>query len=222
MSGRRSWTIGRMEAPSGSEPGAVDRAPDRVDLYWLPLGAGDNTHCVRTNGKIYEALAARWQRRERCHLYHAALVVHLDGERYAIEMGPAWGNDEEDRGVVCEGPVGMRWLGRSRFFRYEVRGWRGGVIPDADEAVDSPQRLSSDRSRAEKVLALLAELPSATWGRDELGAGEMWNSNSLVAWLLEGSGHDVEALGPPAGGRAPGWRAGLAVARRSSGVSAAR
>jgi hypothetical protein len=116
----------------------------------------------------------------------------------------------------------MRWLGRSRFFRYEVRGWRGGVIPDADEAVDSPQRLSSDRSRAEKVLALLAELPSATWGRNELGAGEMWNSNSLVAWLLEGSGHDVEALGPPAGGRAPGWRAGLAVARRSSGVSAAR
>jgi hypothetical protein len=25
-----------------------------VDLYWLPLGAGDNTHCVRTNGRIFE------------------------------------------------------------------------------------------------------------------------------------------------------------------------
>ena len=27
------------------------------------------------------------------------------------------------------------WLGRSRFFRYEVRRWRGGVIPDVSEAV---------------------------------------------------------------------------------------
>jgi hypothetical protein len=31
--------------------------PARVDLYWLPLGAGDNT-CVRTNGRIFGALMA--------------------------------------------------------------------------------------------------------------------------------------------------------------------
>jgi hypothetical protein len=22
--------------------------------YWLPLGAGDNTHCLRINGRIFE------------------------------------------------------------------------------------------------------------------------------------------------------------------------
>ena len=30
-----------------------------VDLYWLPLGAGG--HCVRVNGLVYEAVAARRQ-----------------------------------------------------------------------------------------------------------------------------------------------------------------
>jgi hypothetical protein len=185
-----------------------------VDLYWLPLGAGRNTKCVRTNGRIYEALSAAWHRRDRCALYHAALVVELDGDRYAIEMGPVWGNAEPDRGVVGEGPVGMRWLGRSRLFRYEVRCWRGGVIPDLAEAVESPRRVSDDPGRAKDVLVLAAEFPTATWGRDELGGGEMWNSNSLVAWLLARSGHDVDSLQPPSGGRAPGWEAGLAVAGR--------
>ena len=196
-------------AQVGPEP-----AKDAIDLYWLPLGAGRNTHCVRTNGRVFEALSAAWQRRERRDLYHAALVVHLDGERYVVEMGPAWGNADPERGVAGQGPVGLGWLGRSRFFRYEVRCWRGGVIPDLAEAVASPQRLSSDATRAKEVLALTAEFPTATWGRDELGTGEMWNSNSLVSWLLARSGHDVEALRPPAGGRAPGWQAGLDVARR--------
>jgi hypothetical protein len=199
--------VGRVEP----EP-----AQDAVDLYWLPLGAGRNTSCVRTNGQVFEAVSAAWQRRDRRQLYHAALVVHLDGERYVIEMGPAWGNAEAHRGVVCDGPVGLRSLGRSRFFRYEVRCWRGGVIPDLAEAVESPQRLSGDPGRAKEVLALAAEFPTATWGRDELGGGEMWNSNSLVAWLLARSGHDVDSLGPPVGGRAPGWGAGLVVAGRAS------
>jgi hypothetical protein len=189
-------------------------AQDAVDLYWMPLGAGRNTRCVRTNGRVFEAVSAARQRREPRQLYHAALVAHLDGERYVIEMGPAWGNAERDRGVVCAGPVGLRRLGRSRLFRYEVRCWRGGVIPDLAEAVESPQRLSSDATRAKEVLTLAAQCPTATWGRDELGAGEMWNSNSLVAWLLARSGHDVASIRPPLGGRAPGWHAGLVVAGR--------
>jgi hypothetical protein len=53
------------------------------------------------------------------------------------------------------------------------------------------------------------------WGRDELRAGEMWNSNSVVAWLIAQTGLDVDAIQPPVGGRAPGWNAGLVVARRS-------
>jgi hypothetical protein len=187
-----------------------------VDLYWLPLGAGDNTHCVRTNGRIFEWFAARHQHRGRCDLYHAALEVSIGLERFFIEMAPVWSTDAPDRGVVCEGPVGLRWLGRSRLFRYEVRCWRDGVIPDIAEAVDSPQRLSTDLTRAEQVLSLAPTFPTATWGRDELETGDMWNSNSLVAWLLARSGHEMDSIGPPEHGRAPGWAAGLLVAERSA------
>lgn len=183
-----------------------------IDLYWLPLGAGDNTHCVRTNGRVYEAVSATYQRRQRCDLYHAALEIRADGDRFVVEMAPVWSTDAPDRGVVAEGPVGARWLGRSRLFRYEVRRWRGGVIPDIAEAVGGAQRLSSDPDRAARVLDLVPGFPTATWGRDELGAGDMWSSNSLVAWLLVRSGHDLAAVRPPDGGRAPGWAAGLLAA----------
>ena len=36
----------------------------------------------------------------------------------------------------------------------------------------------------------------------------------MIAWLLAWAGVVAEAVRPPAGGRAPGWAAGLAVARR--------
>ncbi len=98
-------------------------------------------------------------------------------------------------------------------FRYEVRCWPGGRIPDLDHAVSSLP-LSTDRERAACVLGLTHEAPMATWGRDEQHAGEMWNSNSLISWLLARSGHDLAHVRPPAGGRAPGWKAGLAVAAR--------
>ena len=178
------------------------------------MGAGDNTHCVRTNGRIFEALSAWYEHRERNDLYHAALEIRLGSVRYTIEMTPTWGTSEPDRGVVCEGPVGLAWLGHTRLFRYEVRCWRDGFIPDISEAVDSPQRLSSNLPQAELILELAPSFPTATWGRDELGAGEMWNSNSLIAWLLARSGHDMASLEPPVHGRAPGWSAGLVVAER--------
>jgi hypothetical protein len=44
----------------------------------------------------------------------------------------------------------------------------------------------------------------------------MWNSNSLVAWLLAHSGHDMKTIRPPEHGRVPGWSAGLVVAARGS------
>lgn len=183
-----------------------------VDVYWLPLGAGD--HVVRNCGRVYEALAAAREHRDRCDLYHAAMIVHLDGGSHVIESAPAWDRAEADRGVVVEGPVGLPWLGRWKWFRYEVRRWRNGTIPDGAAAVDSPQRVSADRRRAQLVLDLAPDFPPGTWGRDELGTGEMWNSNSLVAWLLARSGHDLDGVRPPAHGRAPGWRAGVVVARR--------
>jgi hypothetical protein len=194
--------------------GRKDRA--RVDLYWLPLGAGDGSGCVRWNGHIYEALAARHERREERDLFHSALEVTLGTDHFAIEMTPAWGNKQMDRGVVREGSVGLPRLGRSRFFRYEVRRWRNGSIPDVSEAVASPQRQSSDAVRAQRVLDLVPHFPTLTWGRDELRTGDMWNSNSLTAWLLASSGHATELLETPLHGRAPGWVAGLVVAARQS------
>jgi hypothetical protein len=68
--------------------------------------------------------------------------------------------------------VGARWAGRFRIFRYEIRIWRGGHIPDVAEAVDSPRRPSDDDRRARRVLEVVARVPSAGWGRDELGMGD--------------------------------------------------
>jgi hypothetical protein len=192
----------------------------RVDLYWLPLGAGDSSGCVRRNGRLFEALAARRDHRATCDLYHSALQVQLDGERFAIEMTPAWGNGGDDRGVVSTGPVGLRLLGRSRFFRYEVRRWRDGTIPDLADAVGGPLRVTDDATLTQRLLDIVPDVPMATWGRDEFGTGDMWNSNSLTSWLLARSGVGAESLTPPPGGRAPGWAAGLAVADRTSVSSA--
>ncbi len=185
-----------------------------VTLYWLPLGAGG--HFVRHNGRIFEAVVARREHREPLALFHAALEVDVAGERYTIEMGPAWNVGAADRGVVATGPVGLRWLGRSVLFRYEIRCWRDGVIPDLAEAV-AAVRVSADPARANHLLTLVPLAPALTWGRDELSTGEMWNSNSLTAWLLARSGHKLASIGPPEGGRAPGWRAGEVLAARQDG-----
>jgi hypothetical protein len=185
----------------------------RVELYWLPLGAGG--WFVRLNGRIWEANHAHLDHRRPCDLYHSALVVHAPEGRFVVEnCWPIPDRDGPSRGVLVEGPVGSHWLGRWRVFRYEVRRWRDGIIADADEAVASPQLLSRDLVVARRLLELVGSLPSPVWGRDELGTGDMWNSNSVIASLLAQSGLPMEAIHPPAGGRAPGWQAGITIARR--------
>lgn len=183
-----------------------------VDLYWLPLGAGG--HSVRLNGRIFELAAAAIARRPRCDLYHSALVVCVPEGRFVVEQAPVPARSGADRGVVAEGPVGSRRARRWRILRYEVRCWRGGSIPDLEEAVESPRRVATDRVAARRLLELVPRVPALTWGRDESGAGEMWNSNSIIAWLLACSGIAMEPIRPPAGGRAPGWNAGVVVAER--------
>lgn len=183
-----------------------------VDLYWLPLGAGGRF--VRLNGKGYEALVALRERRPRLDLYHSALVVGTGDERCAIESTPVPRGDGTQRGAVAGGSVGLRAAGRLRVFRYEVRCRPDGVVPDIAEAVDSPRRLTGDPGVARRVLDLVPVVPTPVWGRDQLRAGEMWNSNSVIAWLLEQAGLDAGSCVPPAGGRAPGWGAGVVVARR--------
>jgi hypothetical protein len=181
-----------------------------VDLYWLPLGAGGSV--VRFNGRIYERLHAFFGRRQPLDLYHSALEVHSPDGRFVIELAPIPDGDGTGRGVVCEGPVGLRWLGRVRMFRYELHCWRDGAIPDIAEAVASPQRLTDDPAAVRRLLDNLRSVPVVTWGRDELHTGEMWNSNSVISWLLASSGLPLAQL--PARGRAPGWDAGVTVAQR--------
>jgi hypothetical protein len=208
-------TRGRPSLPSAVMPGLARQG--RVDLFWIPLGAGEPSGCVRWSGRLFEAVAARRGRRPARFLYHSALEVHLDGARFTIEMTPAWGGPAE-RDVVGGGPVGLRFLAHSRFFRYEVRRWRDGSIPDVSHAVGGPRRMTDDRLLARQVLDLVPDFPTATWGRDEFGAGDMWNSNSLTAWLLTIAGipTDTSRVNPPREGRAPGWAAGVVVARRQA------
>jgi hypothetical protein len=186
-----------------------------LELYWLPLGAGG--WFVRLNGRIWEAVHAHLEHRRPLDLYHTALVVRVPEGRFVVEnCWPIPDADGPSRGVAVEGPVGSRRLGRWRLFRYEVRRWRDGVIADASEAVASPQLLSQDPAVARRLLKLVGSLPSPVWGRDELETGDMWNSNSVIAWLLARSGLPTDSICPPAGGRAPGWQAGLVMARRRS------
>src|SRR5438552_5140085 len=132
-----------------------------VDLYWIPLGAG--AHVVRVSGKVYEALKAFVERRPRLALYHSALQIDVSDDRFVIESAPIPNVRGEERGAVASGPVGMKWLGRFRLFRYEIRRWRGGVIPDLTYAVSSPVRVASDVVRAQRILDLAPSVPTPVW-----------------------------------------------------------
>ncbi len=187
-----------------------------VDLYWIPLGAGQ--HVVRLSGRLYEAFTARLRHREPCDLYHSALVIGTPDAQYAVEMAPIPdGRGPRDRGVVAEGAVGLHPAGRVRRFRYEIRRWPDGDIPDLPFAVASPVRVTDDPEQVRLVLDLVGRVPTPTWGRDELHTGEMWNSNSVTSWVLARAGVIGQAGRPPEHGRAPGWDAGLAVAARRDG-----
>jgi hypothetical protein len=132
---------------------------------------------VRFNGRTYERLKAAIERRRPLDLYHAGLQVRLGAGLFVIEVAPSPDRWRARRGVVAEGPVGSRPAGVLRLLRYQVRCWSGGVIPDLDQAVASPVRVSDDPTVAHGLLELVPAVPTPVWGRDELDAGEMWNSN---------------------------------------------
>ena len=118
-------------------PSALAATEASVELYWLPLGAGG--WFVRLNGRIWEAIHALWEHRRPLDLYHTALVVRVSEGRYVIEdCWPIPDADGPSRGVLVEGPVGSRWLGRWRTFRYEVRCWPDGIITDATRRSPAP------------------------------------------------------------------------------------
>jgi hypothetical protein len=186
----------------------------RLDLYWIPVGAG--TPVVRVSVGIFEAISALVERRKRCTLFHAALIATGESGTVAVEVAPtpdAFGR--RDRGVVAVGTVGLSWLHRLRAFRYEVRRWPNGTIPDLAQAVASPMLLTEDDHLVQRCLELVAEVPTPVWGRDELRLGEMWNSNSVIAWVLAQVDLLPSAPLPPGLARAPGWDAGIRAAERT-------
>ena len=188
-------------------PPQVDAA---IDLYWLPLGAGG--HSVRVNGKNLRSgrRVARPSRSLR------PLPLRPPGVRARGTI-----RDRAGTGVGRRRPR-RHYQGRRR----NTRGPTFPALPLRDPALarrghpgrrrggrepSPPERRSRLRASAARAGAAGA---NARIGIDELGAGEMWNSNSTISWLLARTGLDVEAIQPPARGRAPGWQAGIVIARR--------
>jgi hypothetical protein len=129
-----------------------------VDLHWIPLGAGG--HSVAFNGKVFEAMVARFGRGARRDPITRALEVVVPGGRYVVEMTPVRDNRGAARGVVSEGSVGSRWAGRFRLFRHEIHRWRGVSTVDADAAVASPIRVTTAVGQARRLLELVPSVPT--------------------------------------------------------------
>lgn len=143
---------------------------------------------------------------------HTALVVSTGSGEKVIECAwPAPDDHGSTRGTVLTGPVFTHFLGRFRAFRYEVRCWDGGSIPDLAHAVAS-QIVIDDVDNMKRVVAEVASVPAHRWGRDELSVGDMWNSNSVISYVLARAGVPVDDLEPPPGTSSPGWTAGIAAA----------
>mgnify|MGYP001826553672 CR=1 FL=1 len=188
-----------------------------IDLLWIPLGAGG--WFVQFNGRVWETIQARKEHRQPSNLFHTALIVHAPEGLFTIENAwPIPDSSGDSRGVVVDGPVFSRWLGILRVFQYEVRCWHVGIISDANWAVGGPRRITDRLIDAQRVLEYLPTIQSYIWGRRIPGTEDMWNSNSTISWVLTRSGIDLTNIEPPAAGRAPGWRAGISIARREMGT----
>ena len=176
---------------------------------------------MRGSGRVYEALAATRRHRERLDLYHSALIVQSGrAHAYAIEMAPVWAVRDLDRGVISEGPVGSRSWGRYRLFRYEIRCWRDGTIPDAAAAVDSPDASAPTRPGPAECSSSCRPSPSLP------GAATSSHRRDVELQLADRLAarpkrprHRAARFQPPVGGRAPGWSAGLVVAARAEADS---
>jgi hypothetical protein len=192
-----------------------------VELFWLPVAAG-TSRFQQASLRAWEAFEAFRCRRPRAVLYHAALKFRFaDGRILTLEVTPAFLGESPP--PLLTGPVGFRGADRARLFRYQLRCLPVDRLPDEEWAVESPVLLADDCATAGRLLDLAGSVPRHVWGRRAPGTREMWTSDSTLSWLLVRAGLDVAALGPPAGGRAPGWYAGMAIGRIGpGGVAMAR
>ncbi|MEO8540744.1 MAG: hypothetical protein ABI577_13475 [bacterium] len=181
-----------------------------VDLYWLPVGAGKLSPPRKWSLWLWEALDAATHRRARKRLLHAALkLVDLAGTTFTVELMPDFLPGTVPPAMT--GSVGFSAAGRWRFFRYRLSCEPVERLPDEEWAVQSPSRLG-DGNLANTILALAPTAPPYVWGLRAKGTREMWTSDSAISWLLIRAGVSLDGIGPPAGGRAPGWSAGIDAA----------
>ncbi len=196
------------QAEERDEPAPTPGEGCAVELHWMPVGAG-TSRAQQLSLKAWEAFEAFRCRRPRARLFHYALKLRATGERRStVELTPAFAPGGSE--AAMSGPVGVRGADRWRLFRYELRCTPGETLPDERWAVEKPHCLSADPAVADRILALAPTVPAHVWGRRIAGTREMWTSDSVIAWLLTGAGFDLADVGPPAGGRAPGWAAGSA------------
>ena len=85
-----------------------------------------------------------------CGLYHSALVATLGDDHYFIEMAPVPPPPTRCHPTEAsshDGAVGSPLAERLRTFRYEIRCWRNGNIPDLHHAVEQPCLADTRRTR---------------------------------------------------------------------------
>lgn len=180
-----------------------------LELYWIPVAAG-TSRAQQASLRFWEGFEAARARRRRAVLYHSALKFRLDGQRFTLELMPAF--IRTDAPPLMTGPVGVRGADRLRLFRYQLVCLPVDALPDEQWAVESPVRLSADSGAVRRVIELAPCVPRYAWGRRQRGTREMWTSDSVVSWLLVKAGVDLSRVHPPRGGRAPGWDAGKQLA----------
>jgi len=115
------------EPPSGS---ATSQAS--IELYWLPLGAGG--WFVKLNGRLWEAVQARRERRRPLDLYHTALVVRVPEGRYVVEN--CWPIPDADAQHVASS-----WK-----VRWAATGWGAGGC-SATRSAAGPRGSSPTRAK---------------------------------------------------------------------------
>jgi len=130
----------------------------RIELWWLPLGAGG--WFVRANGRLYEARPGNPGGGGRSTSTTRRWWCGFPEGRFVVEnCWPIPDSDgARDRGVAVEGPVGSELIARFRVFRNEVRRW-DGTIADAGTAVASPPGPEPGPGQGRRLLELVGELP---------------------------------------------------------------
>jgi hypothetical protein len=95
---------------------------------------------VRLNGIVYEALSLASIGAARVTSTTRRSTSGLRGGRFVIEMTPVRAGGGTKQDIVALGAVGSRRGSRFPIFRYEIRRWRDGYIPDVAEAVEPTAR----------------------------------------------------------------------------------